>query len=42
MVCCTECTVSGFQAVQNSAAHSVTQERLRDHDSMLRALMELH
>ena len=36
------CTVSGLQAVQNSAARIVTQERLRDHDSMSRALMELH
>ena len=35
-------TVSGLQAVQNSAARIVTQERLRDHDSMSRALMELH
>ena len=35
-------TVSGLQAVQNSDAHIVTQERLRDHDSMSRALMELH
>ena len=37
-----KCTVSGWQAVQNSAARIVTQERLRDHDSMPRALMELH
>ena len=37
-----KCTVSGLQAVQNSAAHIVTQERLRDHDSMSHALMELH
>ena len=37
-----KCTVSGLQAVQNSAARIVTQERLRDHDSMARALMELH
>ena len=39
-----KCTVSSLQAVQNSAAHIVTQERLRDHDhdSMSRALMELH
>ena len=37
-----KCTVSGLQAVQNSAARIVTQERLRDHDSMFRALMELH
>ena len=36
------CTVSGLQAVQNSAARIVTQERLRDYDSMPRALMELH
>ena len=35
------CTVSDLQAVQNSAARIVTQERLRDHDSMSRALMEL-
>ena len=26
----------------NSAAHIVTQERLRDHDSMPRALIGLH
>ena len=37
-----KCTVSGLQAVQNSVARIVTQERLRDHDSMSRALMELH
>ena len=37
-----KCTVSGLQAVQNSAARIVTQERLRDHDSMSHALMELH
>ena len=37
-----KCTVSGLLAVQNSAARIVTQERLRDHDSMSRALMELH
>ena len=36
-----KCTVSGLQAVQNSAARIVTQEMLRDHDSMSRALMEL-
>ena len=35
-------TVSGLQAVQNSAARIVTQATLRDHDSMSRALMELH
>ena len=35
-------TVSGLQAVQNSVARIVTQERLRNHDSMSRALMELH
>ena len=35
-------TVSGLQAVQNSAARIITQERLRDHDSMSRALLELH
>ena len=33
---------SGLQAVQNSAARIVTQERLRDHDSMSRALIGLH
>ena len=27
---------------KNSAARIVTQDRLRDHDSMSRALMELH
>ena len=37
-----KCTVSGLQAVQNSAARIITQERLRDYDSMFRALMELH
>ena len=37
-----KCTVSGLQAVQYSAARIVTQERLRDHDSMSRAFMELH
>ena len=37
-----KCTVSGLQAVQNSAARIVTQERLRHHDSMSYALMELH
>ena len=37
-----KCTVSGLQAVQNSAACIVTQERLRDHDSMSRALIGLH
>ena len=37
-----KCTVYGLQAVQNSAAHIVTHERLRHHDSMSRALMELH
>ena len=36
-----KCTVSGWQAVQNSAARIVTQERLRDHDSMSRALIGL-
>ena len=35
-------TVSGFHAVHNSAACTVTQERLRDHDYMSRVLMELH
>ena len=37
-----KCTVSGLQAVQNSAARIVTQERLQDHDSMSRALIGLH
>ena len=37
-----KCTVSDLQAVQNSAARIVTQERLQDHGSMSRALMELH
>ena len=36
-----KCTVSGLKAVQNSAARIVTQERLRHHDSMSHALMEL-
>ena len=37
-----KCTVSGLQAVQNSAVRIVTLERLRDHDSMLHALIGLH
>ena len=37
-----KCTVSGLQAVQNSAARIVSQERLQDHDSMSRALIGLH
>ena len=37
-----KCTVSGLQAVQNSAARILTQERLLDHDSMSRALIWLH
>ena len=37
-----KCTVSGLHAVQNSAARIVTQKRLRDHDSMSRALIGLH
>ena len=37
-----KCNVSGLQAVQNSAARIVTQEKLRDHDSMSRALIGLH
>ena len=37
-----KCTVSGLQAVQNLSARIVTQERLRDHDSMCRALRELY
>ena len=36
------CTVSGLQAVQNTAARVVTQEKLRDHDFMSRALIGLH
>ena len=35
-------TVSGLQAVLNSVTHNITQERLRDHDSMSRALIGLH
>ena len=37
-----KCIVSGLQAVQNSAARIITQERLRDHDSVSCALMDLH
>ena len=37
-----KCTVSGLQAIQNSAARIVTQERPRDHDFMSRALIRLH
>ena len=37
-----KCTVSGLQAVQNSSARIVTQERLRYHESMSRALMGLN
>ena len=37
-----KCTVSGLQAVQNSAARIVTQERLGDHDSMSQALIGFH
>ena len=37
-----KCTFSGLQAVQNSAVRIVTYERLRDHDSMSRALIVLH
>ena len=37
-----KCTVSGLQAVQNSAARIVTQERLQNHASMSRALIGLH
>ena len=37
-----KCTVSGLLAVQHSAARIVTQERMRNHDSMSRVLMELH
>ena len=36
-----KCTVYGLQAVQNSAARIVTQEKIRDHDSMPRALIGL-
>ena len=35
-------TVSDLQAIQNTAAQESAQERLRDHDSMSRTLMELH
>ena len=45
MVCCMDSLNVLFlacKAVQNSTARIVTQERLRDHDSMSRALMELH
>ena len=45
MVCSMEspkCTVSGLQAVQNSAARIVAQEMLRDHDSMSQAFIRLH
>ena len=37
-----KCTVCGLQAVQNSAARIVTQEMLRDHDSISRAIIGLH
>ena len=37
-----KCSVSGLQVVPNSAVRIVTHERLQDHDSMSRALMELH
>ena len=37
-----KCTVSGLQVVQNSAARIVSQERLRDPDSISRALRGLH
>ena len=37
-----KCTVTGLQAAQNSATGIVTQERLRDHNSMSRYLMGLH
>ena len=45
MVCCMDSLnvlFLGLQSVQNSATRIVTQERLRDHDSMSRVLMELH
>ena len=41
MVCCMD-SLNVLQAVENSAARIVNQERLRDHDSMSRALTELH
>ena len=37
-----KCTVSGLQAVQNSAARIVTKQMLQDHDFISRTLMELH
>ena len=37
-----KCTVSGLQALQNSSARIVTHGRIRDHDSMSRALIGLH
>ena len=37
-----KCTFSGLQAVQNSAVRIVPQERLRNYDSMSRALIGLH
>ena len=37
-----KCIVSGLQAIQNSAARIASQERLRDHDYMSRALLGLH
>ena len=45
MVCCMDSVNVLFldcKPFKNSAARMVTQERLRDHDSMLCALMELH
>ena len=43
MVCSMDSPNALFlQAVQNSAARIVPQERLRDHDSMSRALIGLH
>ena len=36
-----KCIVSGLQAVQNSAEPIITQERLRYHDSIPRALIGL-
>ena len=44
MVCCMDSLNVLFLVCKqfNSAARIVTQERLRDHDSMSRALMELH
>ena len=37
-----KCNVFGLQTVQNSVARIVTQERLRDHDSMSGVLIGLY